>query len=244
MNNKTIIISGGSTGLGLEMSQCLLKEGYNIRTFSRNPSDGTQTLESVYADSNQYSWCSLDSTNYEGLKNFVNQIEENNEQIVGLVNNAGINLDRLLATTSDDELHKVVAVNLESLMALTRIVTRVMLQTGNASIINISSVIGHRGIKGTSVYSATKAGVVGFTKSLARELGVRNIRVNALLPGYIETDMTHNMAESKKAQIIRRTPLTRMGKASDIASVAKFLLSAESSFITGQEIVVDGGLTC
>jgi len=244
MNNKTVIISGGSSGLGLEMSQKLLKAGYNVRTFSRKPSDATQTLESIYAESNQYSWSALDTTNHEGLKAFVKQIEKNDEQIVGLINNAGINLDRLLATTSDDELHKVIAVNLESLMVLTRIVTRAMLLTGNASIINMSSVIGHRGIKGTSVYSATKAGVVGFTKSLARELGARNIRVNALLPGYIETDMTHDMAASKKAQIIRRTPLARMGVPSDIANVAEFLLSPASSFVTGQVIVVDGGLTC
>ncbi|MET1255397.1 SDR family NAD(P)-dependent oxidoreductase [Aliikangiella maris] len=244
MSKQTVIISGGSSGLGLRMSQQLLAAGYCVRTFSRKASAQTEKLQAEYGADGQYSWRALDTTDHQGVKQFVDAIGKQDEKVVGLINNAGINLDRLLATTSDDEMHKVISVNLESLMILTRAVTRLMLQTGNASIINMSSVIGHRGIKGTSVYSATKAGVVGFTKSLARELGARNIRVNALLPGYIETDMTVNMAESKKQQIIRRTPLARFGVADDIANVAEFLISEKSSFVTGQVIVVDGGLTC
>lgn len=244
MNKQIVIISGGSKGLGLAISRRLLDAGFCVRTFSRSPSKDTQSLEEQYAGTGNYSWTALDVTDHEGLKVFVNGIDKEEGHIVGLINNAGVNLDRLLPVTSPDEIHKIISINLESPILLTRLVTRLMIQKGSGSIINISSVIGYRGIKGTSAYSATKSAMLGFTKSLARELGPRAIRVNAILPGYIETEMTGGMQAAKKDQIIRRTPLGRLGNVSDIASVAEFLLSPASSFMTGQTLVVDGGLTC
>lgn len=244
MDKKIVIVSGGSKGLGLSICHCLLDAGFFVRTFSRSPSDDTRSLGQLYANTGHYSWKALDATDHEGLAAFVRGIHSEEGHIAGLINNAGVNLDRLLPMTGPDEIHKVISVNLESLLLLTRLVTRVMIQGGSGSIINVSSVIGYRGIKGTSVYAATKSAVLGFTRSLARELGPRDIRVNAILPGYIDTEMTAGMESVKMEQVIRRTPLGRLGYASDIAGVTEFLLSPASGFITGQAIVVDGGLTC
>ena len=119
-----------------------------------------------------------------------------------------------------------------------------MLNQNEGTIINISSIVGLRGFKGTAVYGATKAALDGFTRSLARELGSKGIRVNSIAPGFMDTDMTKNMTERKKAQIIRRTPLGRLGRVEDVTGIVKFLLSSEAGFITGQSFVVDGGLTC
>jgi 3-oxoacyl-[acyl-carrier protein] reductase len=244
VDEPLVLISGGSRGLGLAFSRHLLRSGCRVRTFSRSATDGTQALEDEYRGSGKYAWMALDALDKEGLKEFVNQAHREGGHIFGLVNNAGINLDRLLPVTAPEEISKVISINLESLLLLTRHVTRVMIQKGNGSIVNVSSIIGYRGTAGTSVYSATKAGILGFTRSLARELGPKNIRVNALLPGYVDTDMTAEIPAAKRAQIIRRTPLGRLGDVSDVAAVAAFLLSPASSFITGQAIVVDGGLSC
>jgi 3-oxoacyl-[acyl-carrier protein] reductase len=241
---NTIIVSGGSKGLGLAITQRLLRAGFKVRSFSRSPSEQTQALLREYGAQGRYGWTALDATDLDGMERFVMRTVEEGGSIAGLVNNAGVNLDRLLPMTGVQDIRRLLAVNLESPLLLTRLVTRQMIQRSNGSIINVSSVIGHRGIKGTSVYSATKAAVVGFTRSLARELGPRNIRVNAMLPGYVETEMTAGMSSANRDQIIRRTPLGRLGQVDDIAAVAEFLMSPASSFITGQAIVVDGGLTC
>lgn len=244
MEANTIIVSGGSKGLGLAITQRLLRAGFKVRSFSRSPSEQTQALLLEYGTQGRYGWTALDATDLDGMERFVMRTVEESGPIAGLVNNAGVNLDRLLPMTGVQDIRRLLAVNLESPLLLTRLVTRQMIQRNNGSIINVSSVIGHRGIKGTSVYSATKAAVVGFTRSLARELGPRNIRVNAMLPGYVETEMTVGMPSANRNQIIRRTPLGRLGQVDDIAAVAEFLISPASGFITGQAIVVDGGLTC
>lgn len=243
-NRGVVIVSGGSRGLGLAISRRLIAGGFAVRGFSRSGSEETKALEVEHGASGRYRWTDLDATDHDGLAGFVSRVGREDGHIGGLVNNAGVNLDRLLPMTRPEEIQRVLAVNLEGPMLLTRLVTRLMIQKGNGAIINVSSVIGHRGIKGTSVYGATKAAIVGFTRSLARELGPRNIRVNAMLPGYVDTEMTSSMPAPQKAQIIRRTPLARLGQVEDIAGVAEFLLSPAAGFITGQTIVVDGGLTC
>lgn len=244
MAGELVIVSGGSRGIGLSLCQVLLRAGFRVATFSRTASEGVEELRREYGASGRYWWSPLDALDGDGLKSFVMRTHQEAGHIYGLVNNAGIHLDRLLPMTSPEDIGRVLAVNLESVLLLTRYVTRVMIQKGNGSIVNVSSVIGHRGIKGTSVYSAAKAGILGFTKSLARELGPKNIRVNALLPGYIETDMTAGLGRAQRDQIVRRTPLGRLGRISDVSVVAEFLLSPASGFVTGQSIIVDGGLTC
>ncbi len=244
MEGKVVIVSGGSKGLGLGITQRLLAAGCRVHSFSRTASEETRQLEEEYGSSGRYRWMALDITDRDGLAGWVNAIHREEGHIDGLVNNAGVNLDRLLPMTSPEEIHRLLAVNLEAPLLLTRLVTRAMIQKGDAAIVNISSVIGYRGIKGTSVYGATKAAMLGLTRSLARELGPRNIRVNAVLPGYIETEMTAGMPDGNRKQVIRRTPLGRLGQIDDVAAVVEFLLSSTARFVTGQAVVVDGGLTC
>lgn len=244
MTKSVIIVTGGSKGLGLSICQHLLAAGHHVRTFSRSSTPELESLLSTYSKNAAFAWSNIDATDHDALKEFVRNIQLEGIQISALINNAGVNLDRLLAMTQPEEVHRVISVNLESSILLTRLVVRSMIQGSDASIINISSVIGHRGIKGTSVYAATKSALIGFTRSLARELGPRNIRVNAILPGYIQTDMTAEMPAGQLKQVLRRTPLGRMGKPADIAGTVEFLISPTAQYITGQAIVVDGGLTC
>lgn len=160
------------------------------------------------------------------------------------MNNAGISLDQLLPMSEEPDVRSIVEVDLISTILLTKAVSRIMLKQRQGSIINISSVVAQRGYKGVCTYSAAKAGIDGFTRSAARELGSKNIRVNSVAPGYLNTEMTAAMNETKKAQIIRRTPMGRLGETEDIIGIIRFLISDESRFLTGQTITVDGGLTC
>ena len=158
-----------------------------------------------------------------------------------LVNNAGIAHDGVLALTSDDSIAQMLDINLKAALVLARESVRPMLVQGSGNIINISSIIAQRGFTGLSAYAATKAGMIGMTRSLAREVGPRNIRVNAIAPGYLETEMSEGLSDTQRQQILRRTPLGRLGTGDDIAPVVAFLLSDASRYITGQVITVDGG---
>jgi len=161
-----------------------------------------------------------------------------------LVNNVGIAHDGILATQSSESIEDLIGVNLTSVVLLTKLFLRAriaVMQTG--TIVNISSIIGIRGYAGLSVYSATKGGLDALTRSLAREMGPKGFRVNSVLPGYVETELSKNLDEGRKLQIVRRTPLGRLATVADISPVVEFLLSDRSGFITGQSVVVDGGLT-
>jgi 3-oxoacyl-[acyl-carrier protein] reductase len=160
-----------------------------------------------------------------------------------LVNNAGIARDGMIAMALEDDIDTVLNLNLRATFVMTRLVVRRMLLAGTGSVINISSVVGTAGYRGLSIYSATKAGLDGFTRSLARELGSRGITVNSVAPGYLRTEMSHGLDEAQLNQIARRTPAGRLGEPGDIGSVVLFLTSPGASFITGQTLVVDGGLT-
>ena len=160
-----------------------------------------------------------------------------------LVNNAGVATDGLLALMSDDEIDTVVDLNVKATIHLTRLVSRRMLRHGAGSIVNISSIVGLSGYRGLAAYGATKAALDGFTRGMARELGARGIRVNSVAPGYVETEMTHGLDAEQLDQIARRTPLGRLAEASEIAAAVRFMASSEAAFITGQVLVVDGGIT-
>ncbi|WP_444998577.1 SDR family NAD(P)-dependent oxidoreductase [Aliikangiella sp. IMCC44359] len=242
MKNKIVIVSGGSRGLGKALCIALLESGNTVATFSRSKTDFIKEMELACPDN--FYWQQVDATDSAALKKFVNSVYQKYERIDGLVNNAGATLDALLPMTTNDEIDSAIELNLKAVIAITRDVSRVMLREQSGSIINISSILGTRGFKGVSVYGATKSALDGFSRGLARELGTRNIRVNAISPGFLATDMTHGMSDARKNQIIRRTPLGRLGEVSDVTGSVLFLLSDSSRFITGQSLVVDGGLTC
>jgi 3-oxoacyl-[acyl-carrier protein] reductase len=220
----------------------LIEREYRVATFSRSRSDFI--VEMLERRPEQFHWESVDACDGERLKSFVKQVHRKFGGIHGLVNNAGINVDQLISLVSDEEIDRLLDVNLKSALRLTRDVSRVMITQRRGSIVTISSIIGRRGFSGSVVYAATKSALDGMTRAAARELGPKAIRVNSIAPGFLETDMTTEIPEAQRAQIIRRTPLGRLGNVSEVANVAAFLLGDDSSFITGQTITADGGLTC
>lgn len=243
MDSKgNVIVSGGSRGLGAGIVDHFLRLGYNVATFSRNSTQEVEQWQSEYPDSFHFDSVSLTDT--DACKAFVTAAEEKFGRTNILVNNAGVANTSLLALESEADIDKVVDLNLKGTFALSRIVCRSMLGGDGGRIINISSIVGLSGYRGLSIYSATKAGLDGFTRSLARELGQRNITVNSVAPGYLTTEMTEELDSRQTLQIIGRTPLGRLGSPEDIAGVVAFLASDDAGFITGQVIVVDGGITC
>jgi 3-oxoacyl-[acyl-carrier protein] reductase len=241
---KVIIVSGGSRGLGKRIVEDFLEKNYVVATFSRSETEFITTCKKRYGSNNNFEWEHLDVMDFKALKTFVFRIYKKYGRIDCLINNAGCTLEQLLPITTSEDIRRILGVNLDSVIELTRLVSKIMIQQHHGNILTISSIVGHRGYKGSSVYSASKAALVGFTKSLAREMGSVNIRVNAILPGFLATDMTKNMPQKQKEQILRRTPLGRMGTVDDIIGTVRLLTSDDSQFITGQSIVIDGGLTC
>lgn len=241
MSKRVIIISGGSRGLGEAFVRRFHATGDIVCTFSRKR---TKTIDELQAiDAERLFYREVDATDSEGLRAFVTAVHERFGRIDALVNNAGIAHDGVLATMSDDRIDQMLDINLRASLLLARECSRIMLLAGSGSIVNISSIIAKRGFSGLSAYAATKAGQIGMTLGLARELGPKNIRVNAIAPGYLETEMSHGLDERQRAQIVRRTPLGRLGKPEDIVPCLEFLLSAGAAFITGQVITIDGGST-
>jgi len=237
-----VLLSGGSRGLGLAIVKHLLKEGYQVATFSRSVTEEFERLREAYRERLLYYYG--DMAKRETIDEVVKKIEKDIGPIEVLINNAGIASDGVLATMPPEQIEQLISVNLTGTLLLTRLVVRRMIVRSRGNVLNISSVIGLRGYSGLAAYSATKAGIDGMTRALARELGPRNIRVNAIAPGYLETDMTGKLDETQRIQIIRRTPMGRLGLPEDVVGAVSFLLSPLSSFITGQTIVVDGGITC
>ena len=183
-----------------------------------------------------------DVSNFDDTKRFVDEVINEFGTIDVLVNNAGITKDMLILRMQKEDFESVINVNLTGTFNMTKNVVPYMMKKRNGRIINISSVVGISGNAGQTNYSASKAGIIGFTKSLAKEVASRNILVNAVAPGFIETDMTSVLKDDVKAEIAKNIPLRRMGTADDVANVVKFLASEDSSYITGQVIQVDGGM--
>lgn len=242
-NSKVILVSGGSKGLGEAILKHLLENtSHQVVTFSRNETPAIRSFQKKFKA--RFSYMRADLSDSRATAELSAWIEKKFKGIDVLINNAGIAREGVLPVFPEQEIDKVMAINLTGTIKLTRLMSRLMIKKSEGVIINISSIIGLRGYAGLSVYSASKAGLIGFTQSLARELGRRNIRVNAIAPGYLETEMSGTLTQGQREQIIRRTPLGRLGKAEDVLPLIDLLISKEAEFITGQTFTVDGGITC
>lgn len=241
MTQQHIIVSGGSRGLGQALVSGLLGAGYRVSTFSRS---ATPFTEGLSGNENVF-FTAADVSDAAQMEDFVGQAVERLGRPFGLINCAGVARDGILATMPDAEIDQLLAINLAGTLHLTRRVVREMLlEPTDGVILNISSIIGLRGYRGLAAYAATKAGMDGMTRALARELGSRKIRVNSIAPGYLTTEMTHGLDDRQQQQIVSRTPLARLGTPEDVLGSVLFLLSDASRFITGQVLVIDGGITC
>jgi 3-oxoacyl-[acyl-carrier protein] reductase len=240
--SPVLIVSGGSQGIGQSIVKTMLQEkDFRVATFSRTKNDFIKSMELKYKS--RFFYSQADLLDRRQMKEFVERVTRRFKAVDILINNAGAAEDGLLAISSEESIDRQIDLNLKGMIFLTRIAVRLMLPKRGGKIINISSIVARRGYSGLSVYSAAKAGIEGFTRSLAREVGPRGITVNSVAPGYLKTEMTHGLSKEQLSQISRRTPLGRLGEPSDIIPLIRFLCSRGSDFITGQTLVIDGGLT-
>lgn len=241
--NKVALITGSSRGIGKQIAIKLAKNGYNIVVNYVNKNEEVEkTIEELKQFGVEVLEAQGDISNYEQSEKIVNLVIEKFGQIDVLVNNAGITKDMLIMRMKKEDFTKVIDVNLVGTFNITKNVIPHMMKKRTGRIINISSVVGISGNAGQCNYAASKAGIIGFTKSLAKEVASRNILVNAIAPGFIDTDMTKVLSDSVKEGINAQIPLKRMGTAKEVAKVVKFLASEDSSYITGQVINIDGGM--
>lgn len=241
--DKCALITGATRGIGKQIAITLAKQGYNIALNYRKENEELEnTKKEIEEIGVQVLAVKGDVSNFEDCENFVKQVIERFGKIDVLVNNAGITKDMLLMRMKKEEFEQVIDTNLVGTFNVTKNVVPYMMKARSGRIINISSVVGISGNAGQTNYSASKAGIIGFTKSLAKEIASRNILVNAVAPGFIETNMTDVLKDDVKQEIAKNIPLKRMGTTQDVANVVKFLASDDSSYITGQVINVDGGM--
>jgi len=239
---RVVIVTGGSRGLGAGFVQAYLDAGERVATCARSRTPEVDRWAAEFPD--RFFFAEVDMSDRASTASFVDAVLEHwGGSIDVLINNAGVARDGILGMARDEDIDTVLDLNLKGTLQVTRLVSRRMLSQRRGYIVNISSIVGLSGYRGLAVYSATKAALDGLTRSLSRELGSRGIVVNSIAPGYLRTEMSHGLDEDQLGQIVRRTPMGRLGDPADIARIALFLTSPDNTYITGQVIVADGGLT-
>lgn len=241
--SRAVIVTGGSRGLGLGLIADLVANRYRVATCSRSSSPELESLMAtgkVFWKKGAVGEARDDDAFFSAVEGWAGA-----DGIWGLVNNATVSGEGILATFPNVDSEHIIQTNLVGALYMARLAARHMLRrTTGGRIINISSIIGLRGHTGLAAYSASKAGLDGMTRALAREIGRRQITVNSINPGYLDTDVSSAVQEAQRRQIVNRTPLGRLGRIDDVSPVVRFLLSDDACFITGQCLVVDGGVTC
>lgn len=242
---RNVIVTGGSRGLGLGIARKLIASGFSVIVVARKESaefiGAKAELELMHPGALHFVACDL--ADLEGIPAMVKKLRKEFGPLYGLVNNAGMSTDGVLALTSTSKIEQVVRLNTTSPIVLTKHVVRSMMADGGGRIVNISSIVASTGYSGLSVYAATKASLIGFTKSLAREVGRTGVNVNAVAPGFVSTEMTQSLTEEDRHKIARRSALKRMVDVEDVANAVDFLMGEGSRNITGTVITVDAGNT-
>jgi 3-oxoacyl-[acyl-carrier protein] reductase len=242
MSRGAALVTGAAKNIGRAIAVRLAKDGFDVACVGRTVDSVAETVREVEAQGRKGLALAADVARHDEAQAAV---EDSIQKLGGLdvlVNNAGITRDKLLLRMDESDFDAVLSVNLKGVFHFSKAACKYMMKKRSGRIINISSVVGIRGNEGQSNYAASKAGIIGFTKSLAREFASRNILVNAVAPGYIETSMTKDLSDSVKAGLMQSIPLARLGSTEDVAGVVSFLSSPDSSYVTGQVITVDGGM--
>jgi 3-oxoacyl-[acyl-carrier protein] reductase len=238
LDGKVALVTGGSRGIGAAISRELAKAGAKV---ALNYRAGQEAANEVAGEIRGLA-VRADVSKPEEVQALIERVEGGLGDIDALVNNAGVTRDTLIARMTDDDWQTVIDTNLRGTFNTSRAVSRKMLRRRAGSIVNLSSVVGVHGNPGQANYAASKAGIIGLTKALARELGSRGVRVNAIAPGYISTELTDVLNDEQRGLILQNTPLGRLGEPEDVARAVRFLCSDEAAFITGEVLLVDGGL--
>lgn len=242
LDGKIVLVTGATRGIGRAIALKLGKAGATV-IGTGTSDDGSKKISKIFSENNILGiGMKLNVTDNEQITNLLNNISENYGSVDILINNAGITRDNILLRMKEDEWDEIISTNLTSVYKMSKSVLRGMLKKRSGRIISITSVVGTMGNAGQSNYAAAKAGIIGFTKSLAREVGVRGITVNAIAPGFIQTDMTDNLSDIQKEALASQIPMGRLGAVDEVANVVLFLADEGGSYITGQTLHVNGGL--
>jgi 3-oxoacyl-[acyl-carrier protein] reductase len=242
---RSVVVTGGSRGLGLGIARRLAAEGYRVVAVARKMSDelAASMEQAATSGTGSLHFVPFDLGEIDDIPNFVKGLRKDFGPIYGLVNNAGLGLDGILALMPNSQIERLIRVNTLSPIVLTKYVVRHMMADGGGRVVNISSIVGSTGYSGLSVYSATKASLIGFTRSLAREVGRKGVNVNAIAPGFMDTDMTHGLDGERREQIVRRSALRRFADVGDVAEAVDYLLGCKAKNITGTVMTIDAGAT-
>jgi 3-oxoacyl-[acyl-carrier protein] reductase len=243
LKDKVAIVTGGARGIGKEIALRLAKEGAHLVIADVDAQTLAKTEREIASCGVRVASFTVDVTDFNQVEQMVNKTLDKFKKIDILINNAGITVDALLIRMKEEAWDKVIAVNLKGTFNCTRAVSKIMIKQKSGRILSISSVVGLVGNVGQSNYAASKAGIIGLTKSVAKELAPRGITVNAIAPGFIQTEMTAVLAEGIKSKMLEAIPMKRFGEPSDVAKLAAFLVSEQAGYITGQVVSIDGGMT-